>query len=331
MKTIAFFNNKGGLGTTSLVYHLAWMFSELDYRVIAADFDPQADLSGMFLGASGLESLLEATSGKTVDGNFTTLFKGTGDIAAQPHIEKIEERIGLLVGDLSLSTRAGEFAECWSKCLDGEERAFRITTAFARLVATANDLFAADLVLIDVGPNLGPLNRAALIASDHVVIPLAADSFSLQGLCHVGSTLADWRKAWRKRMDAKPNNLDFALPSGNMQPLGYIVRRRAIRLDRPVQALHKWISRIPREYRRAVLQCDAPTTPTIDTDEHLLANLQEYRSLMPLAQEANKPMFMLKPADGALGAYMNAVVSCYQDYRSLAQKISDKLAASNDA
>ena len=331
MKTIAFFNNKGGVGTTSLVYHLAWMFSELDYRVVVADFDPQADLSRMFLGASELESLLEATSGKTVDDNFASLFKGTGDIAAQPHIEKIEERIGLLVGDLSLSTRAGEFAECWSKCLDGEERAFRITTAFARLVATANDLFAADLVLIDVGPNLGPLNRAALIASDYVVIPLATDSFSLQGLCNVGSTLADWRKAWRKRMDAKPNDLDFALPSGNMQPLGYIVRRRVIRLDRPVQALHKWISRVPGEYRRAVLQCDAPTTPTIDTDEHLLANLQEYRSLMPLAQEANKPMFMLKPADGALGAYMNAVVSCYQDYRSLAQKISDKLAASNDA
>ena len=141
--------------------------------------------------------------------------------------------------------------------------------------------------------------------------------------------MADWRRAWRKRLDAKPNHLDFALPSGNMQPLGYIVRRRAIRLDRPVQALHKWISRFPEEYRRAVLQCDAPTTPTIDADEHLLANLQEYRALMPLAQEANKPMFMLKPADGALGAYMNAVVSCYQDYRSLAEKISDKLAASN--
>ena len=38
MKTIAFFNNKGGVGKTSLVYHLAWMCSELNHRIITADF-----------------------------------------------------------------------------------------------------------------------------------------------------------------------------------------------------------------------------------------------------------------------------------------------------
>ena len=325
MKTIAFFNNKSGVGSTSLVYHLAWMFSELDYRVVVADFDPQADLSGMFLRDSELEPLLEATDGKTVAVTIAPLFKKTGDMAVRPHIEKITERIGLLVGDLALSTREGELAEYWCKCLDGEERAFRVTTAFARLVAAANDLFAADLTLIDVGPNLGPLNRAVLIASDHAIIPLTADSFSLQGLRHVGSTLADWRKSWRKRLDAKPNKLNFALPSDPMQPLGYIVRRCAIRLDRPVPTLHEWISSIPGEYRRAVLPRNAPTTPTIDADEHLLANLQDYRLLMSLAQEANKPMFMLKPADGALGTYMSAVMRCYEDYRSLAQKIIAKL------
>jgi chromosome partitioning protein len=42
---IAFFNNKGGVGKTSLVYHLAWMYRDLGLRVLAADFDPQANLT----------------------------------------------------------------------------------------------------------------------------------------------------------------------------------------------------------------------------------------------------------------------------------------------
>ncbi|MDB9481986.1 AAA family ATPase, partial [Dolichospermum circinale CS-537/05] len=36
-KIIAFFNNKGGVGKTSLVYHLAWMYQDLGLRVVAAD------------------------------------------------------------------------------------------------------------------------------------------------------------------------------------------------------------------------------------------------------------------------------------------------------
>ncbi len=31
---IAFFNNKGGVGKTSLVYHLAWMFADLGAKVV---------------------------------------------------------------------------------------------------------------------------------------------------------------------------------------------------------------------------------------------------------------------------------------------------------
>lgn len=42
---IAFFNNKGGVGKTTLVYHLAWMYADLGIRVLAGDLDPQANLS----------------------------------------------------------------------------------------------------------------------------------------------------------------------------------------------------------------------------------------------------------------------------------------------
>ena len=185
--------------------------------------------------------------------------------------------------------------------------------------------FQADFVLVDVGPNLGAINRAALIACEHVVIPLAPDLFSIQGLRNVGPTLRDWREDWKDRIDRIPEDLDIALPKGNMKPLGYIVMRPSVRLDRPVQAFQRWIKRIPTEYRKAVLEEVNPETPAIDDDEHLLAHLKDYRSLMPLAQEANKPMFMLKPADGAIGSHLNAVSDCYNDFHSLAKKIVEKL------
>ena len=55
MKTIDFFNNKGGVGKTSLVYHLAWMQAGLGARVLAADLDPQANLTSVCLTEDRLE------------------------------------------------------------------------------------------------------------------------------------------------------------------------------------------------------------------------------------------------------------------------------------
>jgi cellulose biosynthesis protein BcsQ len=54
---LTFFNNKGGVGKTSLAYHLAWMLSDVGYRVLACDLDPQANLTAAFLDEERLETL----------------------------------------------------------------------------------------------------------------------------------------------------------------------------------------------------------------------------------------------------------------------------------
>ncbi len=323
MKTIAFFSNKGEVGTTLLVYHLAWMFEEIGCRVIAVDLDPQANLSGMFLGENRLGELCQ--NAQTIDGSIAPLFEGAADVSAEPHIEKISEKIGLLVGDLALSRREDDLSEQWLRCLDREKQAFCVIIAFARLVAQAGEEFQADLALIDTGPNLGAINRAALMASDYVVMPLAPDLSSLPGLANAGLMLGKWKEEWKDRIAREPKGLGITLPKDNMKPLGYIVMRRVIRLYRSVRAVSRWIEKIPMQYRQAVLQESSSTLPAIDADEHLLADLKDYRVLMPMAQEANKPMFMLKPADGALGTMQNAARSCYDDFRALAEKIIDKL------
>ena len=55
--TLTFFNNKGGVGRTALVYHVAWMLAELDYVVLAVDLDPQANLTAAFLDEGELVDL----------------------------------------------------------------------------------------------------------------------------------------------------------------------------------------------------------------------------------------------------------------------------------
>ena len=215
MTTVAFFNNKGGVGQTSLVYHLAWMLGEYGRRIIAADLDPQASLTGMFLDDARLEELWRDGTAGTINDGVAPLFDGTGDIVASAQVEEIGEKIGLLMGDLTLSKREDELSTQWPKCLDGDGRAFRVTTAFARLIERAGEQFGADLALLDVGPNLGAINRAALV--------------------------------------------------------------------------------------------------------------KDYRSLMPMAQEAKRPMFLLKPADGAIGAHQWAVLECHASFHDLARELLVRL------
>lgn len=70
-----------------------------------------------------------------------------------------------------------------------------------------------------------------------------------------------------------------------------------------------------------MLEQNAVSNVTIDDDPNCIAKLKDYRSLMPLAQEARKPMFFLKPADGALGAHSYAVTEAYKDFKNVAVSI----------
>ncbi len=324
MKTIAFFNNKGGVGKTSLVYHLAWMYSDLGLSVVAADLDPQANLTSMFLGEDRLEELWpDAEHPNSILGSVGPILKGTGDIRL-PHVEPITDRLGLVVGDLGLSRFEAKLSAAWPGCMDRDEASFRVISSFHRILASAADQLHATVVLIDVGPNLGAINRSAMIAANYVVVPLASDLFSLQGLKNLGPNLRDWRKEWEERLHRRPDDASLLLPAGEMNPIGYVILQHAVRLDRPVKAYERWMAHIPSTYRGEVLNDESSPAPPATADPNCLALLKNYRSLMPLAQDALKPMFHLKPGDGALGGHIYAVQSCYEDFKNLAERIADK-------
>lgn len=321
MKTIAFFNNKGGVGKTTLVYHLAWMFARHGIHVLAADLDPQANLTAMFLEEDRLEELWpDNDQRRSILGAINPIIKGTGDVI-DPHVEDIAPCLGLLPGDLGLSRFEDKLSDSWPRCHNGDEAAFRIMTAFHRLIEKA----AGDntLVLVDVGPNLGAINRSALIASEYVCLPLAPDLFSIQGLKNLGPALRSWRLSWEQMTSKAPR--DLSMPAGTMEPAGYIVMQHGAYSRRPVMAFKRWMDRIPDVYQRSVLDQSAEEILDVANDPNNLALLKHYHSLMPLAMEARKPIFELTARDGAIGAHLEAVRSCGADFLNLARAIGRRV------
>lgn len=321
---IAFFNNKGGVGKTSLVYHLAWMYAEMGYRVVAADLDPQANLTAFFLREEDLYDLYEhKEDAGTVYRAIQPLVRGIGDVQT-PVLRAIDDRLTLLPGDLSLALFEDEVSAAWSAAADRQERAFRVLSGIWRVLQLGAGAHGADLVLTDLGPNLGALNRTALLASTHLVLPLAMDLFSLQGLSNIGERRREWAQGWSRRLSDRPNAVaQVNLPPGDIEPAGYIVMQQGERLGQPVKAYADWANRIPAEYHRSLLGESERRDWRIDDDPHCLGQVKHYRSLMPLAQAARKPIFRLTNADGALGAHSNAALASAPLYRQLAERLAE--------
>ncbi|EAY31285.1 ParA family protein [Microscilla marina] len=319
-KTITFFNNKGGVGKTTMVYHIAWMLAEQGKRVIVADFDPQSNLSAMFLTPDRLEEIIEAESNPlTVLDAITPITEG--DRYLPVHIENINDKIGLLVGDLALSTFEDRLSDAWLKCLNADIYSFRITSIFNTIINDARKRWEADFALVDIGPNLGAINRAVIISSDNIIIPVASDLFSLQGMKNLGKTLTDWKQGWDERCIKNPKPETLTIPNGEMQPTGYVVMQYTAKEKRPVKSYLKWANRIPNVYREFVLKTHEDSNTTVENDCHCIGLLKHYHSLAPMAMEAHKPIFLLKPADGAIGSHMYAVHKSYEDFDKIAKQI----------
>ncbi|WP_018290052.1 hypothetical protein [Verrucomicrobium sp. 3C] len=163
---------------------------------------------------------------------------------------------------------------------------------------------------------LSPEEREALF------LDLASDRARAQKVS-LGPTFRSWRKDWEERLRNNPNP-DLPLPGPEMQPAGYVVMQHAVRLDRPVQSYARWMERIPTEYHEAVLGQAVEEEIRVENDPHCLAILKHYPSLMSMAQEARKPIFFLRPADGAIGSHAAAVQECYRDFKALGLAIADR-------
>ncbi|HIY05474.1 MAG TPA: AAA family ATPase [Candidatus Evtepia faecigallinarum] len=161
-KTIAFVNQKGGVGKTTSCVNLAACLQNAGARVLVCDFDPQGN----------------ATSGFGVDKGavfptiYDVLIAGTPADHAVVHTKYVD----LLPANKAL---AGATVEMIAM----DRREFLLKQA----LDTFRDRY--DFILIDCPPSLELLTLNCLCAADTVLVPVQCEYYALEGLSDLLSTI----------------------------------------------------------------------------------------------------------------------------------------------
>ena len=135
-----FNNNKGGVGKTSLIYHLAWMFASLRKRVVIADLDPQENLTAAFLEEEKIEELWEGKLPGSTVYQCVRPIGGVKDIA-DPILQHITQDLYLIPGDVNLSRFEDTLSNEWPHSMGDNNlyRSMRILSSFWQIMQKAAD------------------------------------------------------------------------------------------------------------------------------------------------------------------------------------------------
>ncbi len=330
MTIIAFFNASGGVGQTSLVYHLAWMYESIQVPVLVADLDPQANLTSRFLNTVQLDALWgEAEdSQKSIYGSLAELahrVKPEPCGPPMPHWEEVSPGVTLIAGDLKLARIESKLSKLWNERSTSNDLVLHILLEFRSMLQQSARENGAELVLVDVGPNLTALNRFALAIADTTVIPLGADLRSLYGLRAFGPALWQWRREYTEFLGSRSDwQIDYPrIPGEPLSVAGYVVQDRAYYYDRPADIPDRWRDRVRREYEHAIIHEPGVMEQSAPEGARPLASIRYHTGLLPLAEDARKPMFRLTPADGVFDDQNREVTSSYRDFENVARRIAE--------
>ena len=324
MKTVAFFNNKGGVGKTTFTFHLGYALEKCGKKVLFADLDPQCNLTAHICPEVVIQNAW-SEGGNSVYKAIEPIVTGAGDVRfVEPY--KVENRnIWIFIGDLLLSDFDGELSNAWTQILAGQERGFRVTSAITRMIKEFGSSNNIDYILVDLGPNLGSLNRAILLGCDNFIIPMIPDLFSLRGSQNIGRVFADWIENYQYAKN-RIRDMDFELPNGTPKFSGYILQQFNVYRTRKTKAYQNWGDLIPQyiyDYVISPLSVDRLLSYNlvIDRSDFKIADFKNYHSLIPLAQEARKPVFELNSKDGVIGGHYQYVQNCDNEFNHIANEL----------
>lgn len=202
-KTISIFNNKGGVGKTTLLWNIGDSLARKGKRVLMIDFDPQCNLSLAVLGVQQFTEILPTQNlpyGKSIRSFLQLFLQGLGGYQFYSHTGRhTHPNAELVAGDFWLNVYAEQLG-VGSDLLTGVGIAkyvvLRQMVDFANAEQRKKDVPEYDFVLVDLPPSFGGLVRAALYSSDYFLVPCTSDTFSAYCVGLIGEMLPTFFKDW---------------------------------------------------------------------------------------------------------------------------------------
>src|SRR5689334_8931646 len=114
-KIISIFNNKGGVGKTTYIYHVAHMLSRRGLCVLVVDCDSQCNLTAYCLSDLEIRRAWRNNDGNSIFIVIDQVYRTIGDIRQRAPI-KISDigELFLVPGDLRLSNFEDLLGDTWS-------------------------------------------------------------------------------------------------------------------------------------------------------------------------------------------------------------------------
>lgn len=328
-KAISIFNNKGGVGKTTYMFHVAHLLARGDVRVLMVDCDSQSNLTAYSLANPAIRRSW-APDGNSIWRNIELVARGVGDIRQRgPSLIRPDyPNLYIVPGDLQLTNFEDRLGDSWSGAKGGSEASLRIQSAIFRYVKWAAELINAQIILIDLGPNLGALNRAVLAASDYFIVPMAPDLFSIRGTENLASKLQLWQREWQQCHVAWQGN-DLELPPGRPKFLGYVVQSHNLRnnQDGMTRGWNLFGRIINDTVQNNIVRVLTPLDQVVDWDEgdYKLGMIPNLHSLIPYSQRARKPVFDCTYADGLRGDHIRRAADARGHFTGIVDIIRDTL------
>ena len=173
-KTVAIFNQKGGVGKTTTSINLAAGIGRLDKKVLLVDLDPQGNTtSGLGIERDKVEYQIYDVLANDID-------------VEKAIYESSAENVYIIPANNQLAGLEIELA------IEGDWQEI-----LKHKLEEVKDRF--DYIFIDCPPSLGILSVTGLIASDSVIIPIQCEYYALEGVSQLFTTIELVKKNYKDR------------------------------------------------------------------------------------------------------------------------------------